>query len=268
MKDRFLRSHVSRGPDHICGVVMKCTKMRVFSQMDHEGWVKVEIISSFNRIKSLSTDLNLIRDVMSLSAFLEVDVERNVVRKRGDWAEWVLPMSAIPPYPSTGNPTSATQSRDTPPHGPVYGSVQFSSPSTTNNSSVQPTLASEKSDHCDSTGASSNGQPASSDAEESSSSSLGCKDGSEGIVGVGNELEPLAEEGDEVIKDLTKSFDPVITGQMRLFLLLGCCGLSCFPTHSVVSPKGGQRTISIGFDPSVTRPRHAKQAVRKRSTVR
>ncbi|GAA97488.1 uncharacterized protein L969DRAFT_42540 [Mixia osmundae IAM 14324] len=60
-------------------------------QMNQEGWVDIALVASFNRVKQLTTDLDLIKDTMLLSPLLEVDQERNRVRKLGDWHVWVLP---------------------------------------------------------------------------------------------------------------------------------------------------------------------------------
>lgn len=75
--------------------------------MDSEGWVKIETIASFNRIKSLSQDFDLICDVLPLSALLETDLTRKVVRNRHDWKTWVLPPPAAPSQADAGSQTSA-----------------------------------------------------------------------------------------------------------------------------------------------------------------
>ncbi|KAH8913612.1 winged helix DNA-binding domain-containing protein, partial [Atractiella rhizophila] len=65
-----------------------CKDMFLRGQMDSQGWVDISMVASFNRIKSLTDDMNLVRDTMSLSTFLEVRDWK--VRKRGDWYHWIL----------------------------------------------------------------------------------------------------------------------------------------------------------------------------------
>lgn len=59
--------------------------------MDQEGWVQIEMIGRFNRIKSLTTDIQLVCEMMKMSGLLEVDESRMLVRRGGDWADWILP---------------------------------------------------------------------------------------------------------------------------------------------------------------------------------
>lgn len=60
--------------------------------MDDQGWIDISIISSFNRIKNLSTDINVVRDTMGLTPLLEMTGQH--VRLRGIWSEWLLPGAA------------------------------------------------------------------------------------------------------------------------------------------------------------------------------
>ncbi|KAK4685331.1 la-related protein 1, partial [Tremellales sp. Uapishka_1] len=59
-------------------------------QMDSEGWIEISTIASFNRVKSLTPDPALVKEVMLLSSLLEVRDEK--VRLSGpDSRKWVLP---------------------------------------------------------------------------------------------------------------------------------------------------------------------------------
>ncbi|KAH9822619.1 hypothetical protein DFH28DRAFT_1049885 [Melampsora americana] len=198
------------------------------SHMDDEGWVKIDTISSFNRIKTLSTDQNLIKEVMSLSAFLEVDGERNLVRKKGDWSEWLLPIPPLQPYPSVAEvhptasqPSPASDVPVTPLPDPVTSSTDIMSPATTDDSSMQPTLSVEDSDRSNSIDHSTHGSSLSEGVVDSSLSSLESKDGHRRMMI--SALEPLKEELDdpnEEVQELTRSFDPVIIGLFQLALIL------------------------------------------------
>lgn len=57
--------------------------------MDDQGWLPIPLISSFNRIKNLSTDLSIISETMSLTPLLEMNGQ--FVRLRGNWFDWLLP---------------------------------------------------------------------------------------------------------------------------------------------------------------------------------
>ena len=56
--------------------------------MDEEGWIDVPLIGSFNRLKQLTTDVNLVREMMNISYIC--DVREMKVRTR-DWHQWIMP---------------------------------------------------------------------------------------------------------------------------------------------------------------------------------
>ncbi|EGG02546.1 uncharacterized protein MELLADRAFT_91329 [Melampsora larici-populina 98AG31] len=198
------------------------------SHMDNEGWVKIDTISSFNRIKTLSTDQNLIKEVMSLSAYLEVDTERHLVRKKGDWSDWLLPIPPLQPYPSVTEahptafqPSPASDVPVTPSQDLVTSSTDIMSPATTDDSSMQPTLSAENSDRSNSVDHLTRGSSPSEGIADSSLSNLESKDGHRKMMM--SALEPLKEELDdpnEEVQELTMSFDPVIIGPSRLASIL------------------------------------------------
>ncbi|KAH8097043.1 hypothetical protein BXZ70DRAFT_1009366 [Cristinia sonorae] len=57
-------------------------------RMDSRGWISIPLIASFNRIKQLTTDLQLVRDVLTLSHIVEV--REDSVRVHS-WQQYVLP---------------------------------------------------------------------------------------------------------------------------------------------------------------------------------
>ena len=66
--------------------------------MDTEGWISIPMIASFNRIKSLTPEVPLVKEMMELSSLLEVQGEH--VRIRGEDAKkWVLPDAKSSPFP-------------------------------------------------------------------------------------------------------------------------------------------------------------------------
>ncbi|KAI8941386.1 hypothetical protein NX059_002609 [Plenodomus lindquistii] len=63
--------------------------------MDSQGFVSLEFIAGFNRIKNLSTDLELIKLVCQQSGDVEYRTSENGqdrLRRRDGWAQWVLKM--------------------------------------------------------------------------------------------------------------------------------------------------------------------------------
>ncbi|THH29241.1 hypothetical protein EUX98_g4936 [Antrodiella citrinella] len=75
------------------------------TQMDSRGWISIPLIASFNRVKQLTVDLQLVRDVLMLSSLVEV--RGDFVRMRA-WQQYVLP--AAPP--STVEVTSSESTSD------------------------------------------------------------------------------------------------------------------------------------------------------------
>ncbi|MCO5614102.1 hypothetical protein L7F22_068383 [Adiantum nelumboides] len=64
--------------------------------MDREGWVPVSTVASFNRVRSLTTDLTLVLDTLMYSTVLAVDSEHRRVRKAVGWEPYVLAGAAEP----------------------------------------------------------------------------------------------------------------------------------------------------------------------------
>ncbi|KZV99550.1 hypothetical protein EXIGLDRAFT_220095 [Exidia glandulosa HHB12029] len=63
-------------------------------QMDSRGWIPIPLVASFNRVRALSTSGALVREVMGLSALLEVKGDRVRLRD-GLWMPYVTP-DALP----------------------------------------------------------------------------------------------------------------------------------------------------------------------------
>jgi la-related protein 1 len=57
--------------------------------MDEEGWIPLNIISNFNRIKYLTTDTNTLIETIKSSTALEYKDEK--IRRKEDWKTWVIP---------------------------------------------------------------------------------------------------------------------------------------------------------------------------------
>lgn len=56
--------------------------------MDSRGWIHIPLIASFNRVRSLTLDVQLVRDVLILSSIVQV---RYDWVRMGGWEQYVLP---------------------------------------------------------------------------------------------------------------------------------------------------------------------------------
>ena len=71
--------------------------------MNPEGWISIPLLASFNRIRQLTPEPQLVREVLTLSSVAEVSGDW--VRMGGNqWAPFVLP----PPTPSAHQHTPET----------------------------------------------------------------------------------------------------------------------------------------------------------------
>ncbi|KAG2143500.1 uncharacterized protein EDB93DRAFT_576344 [Suillus bovinus] len=59
-------------------------------RMDDQGWIPISLIASFNRVKKLTTEVDLVRDVLNLSSLTEVKGEYVRMAKE-QWKQFVLP---------------------------------------------------------------------------------------------------------------------------------------------------------------------------------
>lgn len=74
------------------------------TRMDSQGWVDVEMIASFNRLRRLTSDLNLVRELMNISSMIEVSPDGQKCRMANNaWQMFVAPMmEGIPPAENQG----------------------------------------------------------------------------------------------------------------------------------------------------------------------
>ena len=58
--------------------------------MDSRGWLPIHLIASFNRVKQLTQDPQLVREVLEISSLIELRGEY-VRLSDGQWENFVLP---------------------------------------------------------------------------------------------------------------------------------------------------------------------------------
>ncbi|KAG1468569.1 hypothetical protein G6F56_003759 [Rhizopus delemar] len=66
-----------------------CKDLFLRKQMDANGFVDVSFVAEFNRVKGLTTDLDLIREALDGSKIIERNGDK--LRKREGWETWILP---------------------------------------------------------------------------------------------------------------------------------------------------------------------------------
>jgi la-related protein 1 len=97
LKDMFLRRH-----------------------MDSQGFVSLEFIAGFNRIKHLSPDVDLIKYVCQQSKSIEYrtgEDGQDRLRRKDGWAQWVLDMADRDPSAQNDGPKELKQPQITQPAG-------------------------------------------------------------------------------------------------------------------------------------------------------
>ena len=77
--------------------------------MDAEGWIDIALIAAFKRLKMLTSDIDLVKEMMNVSYMCEV--RENKVRTR-DWQRWILPGAAAPSR-TTNAPAPSQTPNDT-----------------------------------------------------------------------------------------------------------------------------------------------------------
>ncbi|KAK7310984.1 hypothetical protein RJT34_08813 [Clitoria ternatea] len=75
------------------------------SNMDEQGWVSINLIASFPRVKSLTSNIELILD--SLKASTVVEVKGDKLRRRNDWIKW-LPSTQLQANSGSASPSGSS----------------------------------------------------------------------------------------------------------------------------------------------------------------
>ncbi|KAK1325001.1 hypothetical protein QJS10_CPA01g00368 [Acorus calamus] len=57
--------------------------------MDGQGWVPISLIAGFNRVKQMTTDIQIILNAVRASTLVEL--KDGKIRRRVGWTKWILP---------------------------------------------------------------------------------------------------------------------------------------------------------------------------------
>lgn len=82
--------------------------------MDSRGWIPIPLLASFNRVKQLTQDVQLVREVLALSLVVEVR-DDHVRLGSGVWEQFVLPdapSSSVEPDPDDGEADAEDEDED------------------------------------------------------------------------------------------------------------------------------------------------------------
>lgn len=88
------RSLVQQQLEYYFSIENLCKDMFLRKHMDDEGYVALPILARFNRVRSITFDYTLIRDVCAQSSMIELKCVPNAldkIRKQEGWQQWVLP---------------------------------------------------------------------------------------------------------------------------------------------------------------------------------
>lgn len=78
--------------------------------MTDEGWVAVWLIAGFRRVQSMTMDMALVVEAIQTSSKLELDIQKQFVRPKDGWQQWVIGSSgaAAPQHEMPGGDMSGS----------------------------------------------------------------------------------------------------------------------------------------------------------------
>ncbi|KAJ2617305.1 hypothetical protein H4S08_000406 [Coemansia sp. RSA 1365] len=90
-----IKGFVKAQVEYYFSVENLCKDIFFRTQMDPDGFVPLTLIAGFNRLKSVTADLEVVRDALVSSDVVELAEAGDRVRKRGDWATWLFPKQEV-----------------------------------------------------------------------------------------------------------------------------------------------------------------------------
>lgn len=69
-----------------------CRDVYLRTHMNSEGWIEIDCIMGFNRMRAICQDPRLVLEGLEGSALVEVEGTR--IRRRIDWQQWIIPEAA------------------------------------------------------------------------------------------------------------------------------------------------------------------------------
>jgi la-related protein 1 len=127
MEPFSLMSMLSMQLEYYFSVDNMCKDMFLRKQMDSQGFVPLNVLASFKRVKSLTEDFELIRHVARQLRNVEYQTgEDNIdrLRPRDKWQQWVLPVDQREPAAQHDGTPAAKTDENTPVHSAINGSAR------------------------------------------------------------------------------------------------------------------------------------------------
>ncbi|TKY58306.1 La-related protein 1C [Spatholobus suberectus] len=62
--------------------------------MDDQGWVPINLIAGFKKVKHLTDNIQIVLDAVRTSSVVEVQGDK--IRRRNDWKKWIMPPGQLP----------------------------------------------------------------------------------------------------------------------------------------------------------------------------
>ncbi|KAJ1806906.1 hypothetical protein LPJ56_006316, partial [Coemansia sp. RSA 2599] len=93
--EQAVKNFVQAQIEYYFSVENLCKDIFFRTQMDPDGFVPLTLLAGFNRIKTVTTDLDLVRTAIDKSEKVELNEARTHARKRSDWATWLFPTPEV-----------------------------------------------------------------------------------------------------------------------------------------------------------------------------
>ncbi|ORX52706.1 hypothetical protein DM01DRAFT_1336489 [Hesseltinella vesiculosa] len=110
-----VKTYILQQIDYYFSVDNLCKDVFLRGKMDAEGYVDIQVLAEFNRVKQWTTDLALIKEALQDSHVVQMEGQK--VRKREGWEQWVMPnapdhsvVPSPPPRSELAVPTTSTSS--------------------------------------------------------------------------------------------------------------------------------------------------------------
>ncbi|KAL0088709.1 hypothetical protein J3Q64DRAFT_1637145 [Phycomyces blakesleeanus] len=115
-----LKTYILQQIEYYFSIDNLCRDMFLRSQMDAQGYVDLQLLANFNRVKGLTTDMSLIRESVQASTLLDISSDK--IRRKEGWQTWL-----IQPTP-TNSTTAVAKSVAPKPDAPKTAAVKDTSP--------------------------------------------------------------------------------------------------------------------------------------------
>ncbi|KAI9012018.1 hypothetical protein CLU79DRAFT_722393 [Phycomyces nitens] len=83
-----LKTYILQQIEYYFSIDNLCRDIFLRSQMDAQGYVDLQLLANFNRVKGLTTDMALIRESIQSSTLLDVSSDK--IRRKEGWQTWLI----------------------------------------------------------------------------------------------------------------------------------------------------------------------------------